>query len=620
MNALNLSSFGSSISTRLAQWSVGIAVFLGLVLSLVQISFDFFRQTQALNDNISVILKVASDPARQAVYNLDPEVAEDVVKGLHRYRFIVSAEILDETEQSMGRLEKAGDQASFSQVLGWVIPQYKIHTLDLAWYESGELLGEGELIVRVDQHIALSDYLDRSLFVIGSGVIRNLLLALILIWLFRKLLGTPLRLITEKLQKMDPLQPGINRIEVQHQHQDDELGVLMANINRYADANDQFIRLRFEAETKLIETEQRFRHLYENSVAAMATTTSGSDCFQSIRSCNQAFADLFGYSDPDDVYQNFHAELHWQDSAQYLAYYRQLGQQREILNQDINYCRRNGETFWASVSERMIPGQNEGDSVIIDISHLKRAETELKEQRENLENIVQLRTRELQRIVEEQKSFNYAVSHDLRAPLRAINGFSDALLEDYSASLDGTARDYLKRVCNASNRMSELIESLLTLSRISHREMDVAALSIDQLAEDVMNDLKEYDDLDSINLHIQPDMNGNADKGLLKIVLTNLFSNAMKFTSDREQALIEFGEYRERGESIFFVKDNGIGFDETYADKLFEAFRRLHEADKFEGIGIGLATVKRIIERHGGRVWARSKTGQGAVFYFTLQD
>jgi signal transduction histidine kinase len=225
---------------------------------------------------------------------------------------------------------------------------------------------------------------------------------------------------------------------------------------------------------------------------------------------------------------------------------------------------------------------------------------------------------QLQTANQELESFSYSVSHDLRAPLRAIDGFSRIVLEDYQDKLDDEGKDSLTRIRAASQRMGQLIDDLLQLSRHTRSEMHCAPVNLSALARAVVEELQKTNPERHVEFVIEPDLDADADAGLMRVVLENLLGNAWKFTGKQAAAKIEFGRTTHAGASAYFVRDNGVGFDMAYASKLFGAFQRLHTPAEFPGAGIGLATVQRIIHRHGGRVWAESEVGHGATFYFSL--
>lgn len=228
------------------------------------------------------------------------------------------------------------------------------------------------------------------------------------------------------------------------------------------------------------------------------------------------------------------------------------------------------------------------------------------------------RTEELERSNRELEAFSYSVSHDLRAPLRAINGFSQALREEYESGLDDTARSYIERICNATARMGHLIDDLLDLSRVSRAELNAVEVDIGGLARETGDELRSAAPEREVELSIGEELFARADLHLLRVALQNLIGNAWKFTSENDVARITVDKLPETQPPVFYVRDDGVGFDMKYSKQLFAPFQRLHEARRFPGTGIGLATVQRIIHKHGGRIWAESEPGKGTTFYFTL--
>ncbi len=249
----------------------------------------------------------------------------------------------------------------------------------------------------------------------------------------------------------------------------------------------------------------------------------------------------------------------------------------------------------------------------------KRAEEQILKLNAELEQRVRDRTAQLEAANHELEAFAYSVSHDLRAPLRALDGFSGALLNDYQENLDDQARHYLRRIQEASRRMGQLIEDLLNLSRVTRRELNREKIDMSLMAQEIAAELKAQDPNRQVEFEISPDMIVQADSHLMKIVLENLLNNAYKFTQRSDQAQIRVGMKEEAGERVYFVQDNGVGFNMEYAAKLFTPFQRLHGAHEFPGTGIGLVTVQRIITRHGGRIWPEAQIHHGATFYFTLR-
>lgn len=249
----------------------------------------------------------------------------------------------------------------------------------------------------------------------------------------------------------------------------------------------------------------------------------------------------------------------------------------------------------------------------------KRAANQaLRQLNQSLEQRVAERTAELEALNKELESFSYSVSHDLRAPLRTIDGFSQALIEDFGDQLDDTALDYLQRVRSGSRRMGQLIDDMLGLARVTRRKLHRIQVNLSAMAQEVVKQLRESDPERQIQLDIETDLLAHGDPDLLRIALVNLFHNAWKYTARQPSPQIGFRRHANGKKATFVVSDNGVGFDMKHADRLFTAFQRLHAESEFPGSGIGLATVARVIQRHGGRVWAESAPDKGARFYFTL--
>ena len=253
-----------------------------------------------------------------------------------------------------------------------------------------------------------------------------------------------------------------------------------------------------------------------------------------------------------------------------------------------------------------------------DVTERRRVEEALRQLNDELEQRVAARTAELAASNKELEAFAYSVSHDLRAPLRAMDGFSQAVLEDYGDRLGADGKSHLQRVRAASQRMAELIDGMLSLSRTTRSEMRRARVNLSELAEAVALDLRKTAPTRDVEFAINPGLIVNGDLNLVRAVLENLLGNAWKFTSKHPRARIAVGAMQRDGETVYFVRDDGAGFDPAYTHNLFGVFRRLHAAVEFEGTGVGLATVQRIIHRHGGRVWAEGAVEKGATFYFTL--
>jgi light-regulated signal transduction histidine kinase (bacteriophytochrome) len=247
-------------------------------------------------------------------------------------------------------------------------------------------------------------------------------------------------------------------------------------------------------------------------------------------------------------------------------------------------------------------------------------ETEIMQTHEQLADSLQRCDTELDLVRRELESFSYAVSHDLRGPLRAIDGFSESLAKDCEKQLDDTARDYLQRIRNNVQQMDRLLQALLSLSRVTRHELQPAIVDLSRLCRNRLERLQGREPQRSASFRVQPDIRACGDPELVTLLLDQLLANAWKYTGHDRDTRVAFSANQQDGRTVYCIRDNGIGFNPAYSDKLFEVFQRLHAGQGFEGVGAGLAIVKRIVERHHGTIWAESEVGNGAVFYFTLPE
>lgn len=306
------------------------------------------------------------------------------------------------------------------------------------------------------------------------------------------------------------------------------------------------------------------------------------------------------------------------ETSELFAALRYTMEARVTQHTEFKFVYPDGATAWFEFSIQAVP---EGIFVLsLDITERKEAETAMQRLNEELEQRVRERTVHLEAVNKELESFSYSVSHDLRAPLRVLDGFSQALLEDYYEKIDADGQEYLSLIRMESQRMGQLIDDLISLSRLSRTELQQQRLNLSSIVREVTRELAKQDPQRTVQFNIEDDLYVCGDPNLLRVALQNLLGNAWKYSSKQAQAVIEFGVQQKAGEMLYFVRDNGVGFDMAYVHKLFGAFQRLHAMTEFEGTGIGLATVQRIIHRHVGAIRAEGQVGHGASFYFTLAN
>jgi PAS domain S-box-containing protein len=371
------------------------------------------------------------------------------------------------------------------------------------------------------------------------------------------------------------------------------------------------------AEDALRESERKFRETIINLDEGYYSVTLDGKLLEH----NQAFNRILGFEIHEDL-KGVQLPDFWQNPEERQDYLQAFAATGTIANYQINAKTQTGEMITVLAGAHLVKDQNDRpqriEGIFLDITERIRTEMEIKRLNEELEQRVQQRTSQLEAANKELEAFSYSVSHDLRAPLRAIDGFARIMLEEYNSNLDKEGRRLLDVISSNTRKMGLLIDDLLAFSRLSRQQMAFTQVNLAAMAADVFSELKNTEKGRQIEFKVGLVPETYGDHSMLRHVLQNLLSNAVKFTRNKPRARIEFGGKAAIGETIFYMKDNGVGFDMEYVHKLFGVFQRLHGSDEFEGTGVGLAIVQRIVLRHGGRVWATSAAKGGATFYFAL--
>ncbi len=431
---------------------------------------------------------------------------------------------------------------------------------------------------------------------------------LAMVWFLMKGLLAPLLVMTRQVESL-PDKAGANQLL--GINSDDEIGRLARAFNRMTTKLEK-------RRAALRESEERYRLLFDSNPHPMWVYDLETLRFLAV---NEAAVSHYGYTiekflaltlkdirPPEDVPALLDNIARLTSGINNAGIWRHMKKDGTVIDVEI-------------ISHTLMFGGREAKLVLAnDVTDRIRSEKEILRLNESLELRVIERTAQLEAAMKELEAFSYSVSHDLRAPLRHVNGFSQIILEDYGEKLDNQGKNLLERLLTSSKRMSQLIDDLLNLSRLTRRVMCRDTVDLSRMAAVIAEELQQSNPGRQATFDIGTGIATTGDAGLLRVVLENLLGNAWKYTSTHATAVIEFGTALIDGEPAYFVRDDGVGFDMAYVNKLFGAFQRLHGDDEFAGTGIGLATVQRIILRHGGKVWACAAVGKGATIYFTLPD
>lgn len=595
----------SPLGWRLAAATVAFSTCIALLATAYQLYLDYRRDLTLIDATFEQVGQSYLPTIASALWATNRHELKIAINGLVRLPDVQHVTVREE-----GNVWAEAGLAKTRNVQSREFPLTHNHR--------GKTVEIGVMTVVMDLDGIYRRLLEKFWVILITNSVKTFLVAGFMLWLFYWLVTRHLHRIAEFASRL-----GTENIETQ---------LVLDRPDHAPDARDEldlvlegFRHMQFSLATSLSElreSEARFRVVFEQAAVGVAQLDSATGAFVRI---NQKYCDILGYTREEMLKIDFQRITPPEDVEIILSSMHELkaGTIREF-SLEKRYIRKDGSLVWVrvNVSPMWLPGEtpNYHIAVIEDVTARREAEAKIQQLNATLEQRVNERTAQLEAANRELEAFSYSVSHDLRSPLRGIDGFSRVLAEDYGEKLDQVARDYLDRVRRAAQRMGMLIDDILRLARVTRADLVYESVDLTALARDVMAELGKRDVNDNVQFTVEPGLRAVGDATLLRIVLENLLENARKYSHKRPQPHVDFGVTQSNGRVAFFVRDNGVGFNMEYAGKLFGAFQRLHSAAEYPGTGIGLATVRRIVHRHGGEVWAESKVGAGATFYFTLGE
>ena len=604
---IHLARHNRPIARQLMLSVVMFSTMITIITSAYQLYGNYKRDLGAIHYRLQEIQEVHLSSLTTRLWTVDKTALVTQMQNILHLPDMIYLEV-KEKGKIIAQVGTPSDKDSISQ------------TYPMIYTHRDKDITIGSLTAQATLHNAYRHFYDQVFDIVISNGIKTFFVTGFILYLFFQLVTRHLdhlaafaeklniHTINENLQLKRPVKPGA---------EPDELDSVVNAFNGMQKNLTKSI-------DELRHSEATVRMLLDSTAEAIYGVDSDGNCTFINRSCLA----ILGYSHATEILgKNIHSLIHakYPDGKHYpldeCKINKALNGDTHIHEDNEVFWRKDGSHFPVEYWSHPIIEDDKCVGAVVtffDITERKNNQRELNDYRNRLEQLVSERTHELEIANAELESFSYSVSHDLRTPLRAIDGFSQVLTADYKDILDEDGKNYLIRIRQGAQHMGQLIDDLLSLSRVSKHKLTLTNIDFTELTQSIIDSLKETGNERKLDIHIEKDMTLDCDEYLVVILMSNLLGNAWKYTSKNAVTTIEIGETTSEEGKVIYIKDNGAGFDMQYADMLFKPFQRLHSAEEFPGNGIGLATVQRIIKRHGGRIWAESTIDQGSAFYFTL--
>ena len=604
-------SLRHGIGFRLLMSIVLFSLTITLISTALQLHLDYRNDLRAVQSQFDAIEKSYCDSLSMSLWTLDQNQLKTQIEGIQRLPDIQYVEVIESTAtQGLSPYASVGQretQATISREFPLTLQG-----------PTGPPLTIGSLYVETSLHGVYNRLLDRALSIFISQSVLIFLVSLLTLFLVHRLITRHMRRFAEFLSHYDISKEGetfvLERKAPKHA---DELDSMTKAINTMSSRLKTYSNERDQVMETLRDSEAKYRRIVDTANEGIWVLSPD----KVVVFANARMADMLGLS-VDELTGRPACDFLFNDDLPDLLEKTQRRQQGLSEHFERRFRHKNGQPVWTIASGTPIfddKNHFQGSfAMFTDITQRKAAEEEVQRLNQQLEQRVAERTVQLETANKELEAFSYSVSHDLRAPLRHIDGFLELLRQNLDPALGEKNQRYMDIIASSARRMGMLIDDLLSFSRMGRQELTQTQVNLDDLVQSVIHDFEPETQGRIIHWQIAKLPVVTGDSAMLRVALVNLISNALKFTQLRAQADIVIGCQRSDAETILFVRDNGAGFDMRYGNKLFNVFERLHNSDEFEGTGIGLANVRRVICRHGGRTWAEGKVDEGATFYFSL--